>query len=192
MKKFKDVVEFFLKDSGIENLNITGVELLEELELTYDDIYDFASELFYPLDSFTLEISPRVAKMLKTELIIDESMWFKKVSDEYPAHEQNGLKVIFDDCKKVICSSGLTLQSEDYSFVDLFKLMMRLSEGERIVITIPYVIEDFYEIEIEDGEVSRMEVDLSRISRKEGTLALYQTIMFANKHTVKEVLDLID
>ena len=192
MKKFKDVVEFFLKDSGIENLNITGVELLEELKLTYDDIYDFASELFYPLDSFTLEISPRVAKMLKTELIIDESMWFKKVSDEYPAHEQNGLKVIFDDCKKVICSSGLTLQSEDYSFVDLFKLMVRLSEGERIVITIPYVIEDFYEIEIEDGEVSRMEVDLSRISRKEGTLALYQTIMFANKHTVKEVLDLID
>ena len=192
MKKFKDVVEFLLKDLGVEDLNITGVELLEKLELTYDDIYDFASESFYPLDSFTLEISPKVASKIKTELIIDESMWFKKAGDEYPIHEQNGLKMIFEDCKKVICSSGLTLQSEEYSFVDLFNLMLKLSKSERIVISIPYIIEDFYEIEIEDGEVSRMEIDLSRISRKEGTLAIYQTIMFANKHTIKEVLNLID
>lgn len=192
MKNFKDVVEFCLKEYNVEDLNITGVELMEKLDVTYDDIYDFASESFYPLDSFTLEVTPEVAKKLKTELIIDESMWFKNPGDDYPIHEENGLKVIFTDCKQVLCSSGLTLQGDDYSFVDLFNLIKELSKGTRIILSIPYIIEDYYEITFEDGEVSRMEVDLSKISRKEGTLAIYQAIMLANKNTLEEVLKLID
>lgn len=192
MKDFSDVVKLCLRELGVDDLSITGVELLEKLNLTYDDIYDFASESFYPLDSFTIETTPKVAAKLKSKLLIDESMWFKKATDDYPLHEANGLKVIFDDCEKVLCSSGLTLQGEEYSFKDLYELAKNLSNEDKIVVSIPYIIEDFYEITFNKGSIKKMSIDLSKISRKEGTLAVYQAIMLANTISIEELLELID
>ncbi len=192
MKDFSDVVKLMLGQKNIYDLSITGRELLEKLNVTYDDIYDFASETFYPLDSFTIETTPSIVKKIKTKLIIDESMWFKKQNDDYPLHETNGIKMIYEDCEKVLCSSGLTLQDEDYSFKDLYNLMKELSKDGKVILSIPYIIEDYYEITFEKGTVKKMTIDLSKISVKEGTLAVYQAIMLANNISIEEVLELID
>ena len=69
MKDFSDVVKLCLRELGVDDLSITGVELLEKLNLSYDDIYDFASESFYPLDSFTIETTPKIAAKLKSKLL---------------------------------------------------------------------------------------------------------------------------
>lgn len=192
MKNLKDVVDLFLfKEYGIDNLDISGTSLMMKLHLTYDDLYDFASESFYPLDAFSIVCSPKIARKLKTKLVIDESLWFKNDIDEEPLHEQNGLKVIYDDSKVVLCSSGLTLQDEGYTFKDLYDLIMELSKEEEITITIPYIIEDFYNIVFNNGEVDRDEVDLSKISMKEAKLGLFQLIMLAGKNKLKDTLDLI-
>ena len=74
MKDFSDVVKLCLRELGVDDLSITGVELLEKLNLTYDDIYDFASESFYPLDSFTIETTPKVAAKLKSKLVCSSEL----------------------------------------------------------------------------------------------------------------------
>ena len=193
MKKLTDVIDFYMmKEYQMDNLNISGTSLMMKLHLTYDDLYDFASESLYPLDAFTIECTPLTAKKLKTKLIIDESMWFKTSSDEEPLHEQNGLKIIYDDCKVVLCSSGLTLQDEGYTFKDLYELMLKLSSEDEITLTIPYIIEDFYKIKFKNGQVTKDVVDLSSISMKEAKLGLFQVIMLAGKEKIGEILKLID
>ena len=193
MKKLTDVIDFYMmKEYQMDNLKISGTSLMMKLHLTYDDLYDFASESLYPLDAFTIECSPAAAKMLKTKLIIDESMWFKESSEEEPIHEQNGLKIIYDDSKVVLCSSGLTLQDEGYTFKDLYELMLKLSQEEKIILTIPYIIEDFYKIIFDQGKVIKDEVDLSKISMKEAKLGLFQVIMLAGKEKISDILKLID
>ena len=193
MKNLTDVIKMYLsREYHIESLDITGYQLMEDLNLTYDDLYDFASEFFYPLDAFSLDISTKVASKIKTKLLIDESMWFKNDTTEDPIHSENGLKMIFPDCKRALCSSGLTLQKEGYAFKDLFDLMNSFSENEEIIITIPYIIEDFYKIIIKDGKVKKDKIDLSKISLKEARLGLFQIIMLAAGHTLEETLQLID
>lgn len=193
MKNLTDVVKYYLmKEYEISDLSISGTSLMMKLRLTYDDLYDFASESFYPLDAFIIEVKPELAKKFKTKIFIDESIWFKNSSDEDPLHEQNGLKIIYDDCKVVMLSSGLTLQNEGYAFKDLMDLLITLSKGSEIKLSIPYILDEYYVIVIKDGKVEKSEIDLSMISMKEARLGLYQVIMFAGKNSIQETLELID
>ena len=193
MRKLTDVIDVFLfKEYEIESMHISGTSLMMKLHLTYDDLFDYASETFYPLDSFTIVCSPKIAKTLKTKLIIDESFWFKSSIEEDPLHEENGLKVIFEDSNVVLCSSGLTLQDEGYTFKDLYDLMLELSKEEKITLTIPYIIEDYYEITFDHGKVKKSEVDLSKINLKEAKLGLYQLMILSGKNNLDDTLALID
>ena len=63
----------YIFTDGHANSAITSIYTSADLSqidvlISYDDIYDFASESFYPLDSFTIETTPKIAAKLKSKL----------------------------------------------------------------------------------------------------------------------------
>jgi len=176
----------------MSDLSLSGTQIMMKLSLTYDILYDEASELTFPLDAFWLESDTCLASKLKTKLVIDESFWYKDKDSIEPIHEQNGLKIIYDDSKYFMISSGLTLQKEGYTFKDLMNLLLEFSNETPIKLYIASLVDDYYYMTIDKGKVTKQKVDLSNLTLQESMIVFYQVLILAGKNSIEETLKILD
>ena len=185
----ENLVNFFTLNK-IEDLSISGFDAMTKMGLEIDNLYDYASDKFYTLDTFILELNPKDLDKIKDQLIIDEAMWFKNTKDDdEPLHETAGLKPIFDDCKVVILSSGLSLQDECFSFVDLYEKLEKAFVDSKIILSIPLLSDDYYEIKFNKGTVTTAKNNLHRIRPDDLRLLAYQVMILAADKRISDVIE---
>lgn len=193
MINLKENIKGFFEVNGMEDLSITGLEAMAKLKLEIDNLYDYASDKFYTLDTFILEMNPSLLDNIKDALIIDEAMYFKNsLDDDEPLHETAGLNPIFKDCKIVQLSSGLSLQEEGYNFVDLYNFINSLSVDNTITLSIPLLTDDYYWIKFNKGHVTTAKNNLHRIRPDDLRLLVYQVMVLAQNKSIGEVLELLN
>ena len=185
----ENLVNFFTLNK-IEDLSISGFDAMTKMGLEIDNLYDYASDKFYTLDTFILELNPKDLDKIKDQLIIDEAMWFKESKDDdEPLHETAGLKPLFNDCKVVILSSGLSLQEECFSFVDLYAMIEKAASDTKIILSVPLLTDDYYEVRFNKGSVTTSKNNLHRIRPDDLRLLAYQVMVLAADKKICDVIE---
>ena len=191
MINLKENLYNFFALNKVENMDTSGNKAMTLMGLEIDHLFDYAADKFYPLDCFVLEMDPVNLKLLPKELIIDEAMWFKNDATEEPLHETIGLNPIYDDCKVVQLTSGITLHDEAFNFVKLYQLIQEQMGEAKVILSIPLLNDDFYQVRFNKGKVSTSKNNLHRVRSDDLRLLAYQMMVLAGDEPLAKVIELL-
>lgn len=180
-----DLETFFTKHN-ISNFNNTCGQILDDMGISEDDIYDLACEQSYFLDEIFLEYHPTHIKSISKNLIIDEILWFDKKEDEEPSKISQSFEWEFSECEKIMSVISLFMQEKIQTFLGLISYLKKLSSDYPIKLSLSYGKDERIEF-VFNKEYSHSKFNFTHLGDLE-TLFLYQILLLNKSEKLSDVI----
>lgn len=182
-------LEVFLKKYNIKDFDLTCEQVLENLGLTEDDVYDLACEKSYFLDEIFLEYHPSHIKSISKNLVIDEVLWFDKKEDEEPSTISQNFEWEFPQCEKLQSVISLFMQDKITTLVGLVTYIKKLASNHEIHLSLSYGLDERLEF-VFGSENHQSTINFESLQEFEN-LFLYQILLLNKTEKIKDVIKLI-
>lgn len=196
MKYLVEKLQKALLEKG-KTLDINGIELMETLGVTGENLYELCEQFGYELyDIMYVEASTVYARQFKKVFEFpNEVCWYEKDALD-PKYITDGMSRVYESCDMFmgdIFKQGIFMHYST-SLKEVINLLKEISQEDEIRFRVQYCFDEYIELIIKDKQVSEIkftDIDIERLTDEDKKILLYQLIVLSYDVSLKETLKLL-